>query len=38
MGMIQVSYIYCTLYFYHHYISITSDYQALGPGGWGPRL
>ena len=33
-GMIQEHYIYCTLDFYY-YISSTSDYQALGPGGWG---
>ena len=35
MGMIQVHYIYCTLYFCY-YISSTSDHQALDPGGWGP--
>ena len=34
--MIQVHYISCALYFYDHYISPTSDYQALDPGGWGP--
>ena len=34
--MIQVHYIYCTLYYYY-YISSTSD-QALDPGVWGPQL
>ena len=33
-GMIQVRYTYCTLYFYHYYISFTSDHQTLDPGGW----
>ena len=35
LGMIQVHYIYCTLYSYFYYISSTSDHQALGSGGWG---
>ena len=34
--MIQVYYIYCTLYFYYYYISSTSEHQALDPGGCGP--
>ena len=34
--MIQMCYNYCALYFYY-YIRSTSDHQALGPGGWGPR-
>ena len=34
-GMIQAHYIYCALYFYHYYISSTSDHQALDPGGLG---
>ena len=33
-GMIQVHYIYCTLYFSYYYISSTSDHQALDPRGW----
>ena len=37
-GMIQAHYIYHALYFYYYYISSTSDYQALDPGGWGPLL
>ena len=32
--MIQVYYIYCALYFYHHNISSTSDHQALDPRSW----
>ena len=37
--MIQAHYIlHCALYFYYHYISSTSDYQALDPRGWGPLL
>ena len=36
LGMIQVQYTYCALYFYYYYISSTSDHQALDPGGWGP--
>ena len=36
LGMIQVHFIYCVLYFYYHYISSTSDHQELDPGGWGP--
>ena len=35
-GIIQVSYIYCALYFCNDYISSTSDHQALDPGGCGP--
>ena len=36
-GMIQVHYIYCSLYFYYYYdISFTSDHQPLDPGVWGP--
>ena len=39
LGMIQVHYIYCALYFYYYdYISSTSDYQALDSRGWGPLL
>ena len=38
LGMIQVRYIYCALYFYYYYISSTSDQQALHPGAWGPLL
>ena len=37
-GMIQVHYIFCTLYFYYYYISSTSDHQALDPRGWGLLL
>ena len=33
--MIEAHYAYCTLYFYHYYIS-TSNHQVLDPGGWGP--
>ena len=36
--MIQVHHIYCALYFYYHYISSSSDPQALDPGGWGPHV
>ena len=36
LGMIQEHYIYFALYFYHCYISSTSDHQALDPRGWGP--
>ena len=36
--MIQVYYIYCVLCFYYDYISLTSDHQALDPGGWGLLL
>lgn len=36
--MIQEKYIYGALYFYHYYVSFTSDHQALHPGGWGPLL
>lgn len=32
LEVIQGYYIYCSLYFYY-YISSTSDYQALDPGG-----
>ena len=28
LGMIQVHYIYCALYFYYDYLSSTSDHQA----------
>ena len=35
LGMIQVHYIYCVLYFFYYYISSTSDHQALDLGGWG---
>ena len=35
LGMIQVHYTYCTLYFCY-FISSTSDHQALDPRGWGP--
>ena len=38
LGMIQVCYIYCALYFCYYYISSTSDHQALDPGGWRPPL
>ena len=38
LGMIQVHYIYCALYFCYYCISSTSDHQALGPGGWGPLV
>ena len=37
-GIIQVSYIYCALYFCNDYISSTSDHQALDPGGCGPLV
>ena len=33
--MIQTHYVYCALYFYHYYISSTSDHQALDLRGWG---
>ena len=33
--MIQVRYISCALYSYYHYISSTSDHQALDPRGQG---
>lgn len=36
-AMIQTHYVYCALYFFY-YISPTSDYQALDPGGWGFHL
>ena len=36
VGMIQVHYIYCALYFCYYYISSTSDHQASDPRGWGP--
>ena len=36
--MIQVYYIYCTLYFYYYYISSTSDPQASDVRGWGPLV
>ena len=29
-------YIYCALYFFHHYINSTSDHQALDLKEWGP--
>ena len=34
-GMMHAHDIYCTLYFYFHYISPTSDHQALALRGWG---
>ena len=34
--IIQVHYIYYALYFYYHYISSTSDHQALDPAVRGP--
>ena len=37
-GMIQVHYIYFSLYSYYYYISSTSDHQALYPKGWGPLI
>ena len=36
--MIQVNYVYLTLYFYYYYISSTSDHQTLDPRGRGPLL
>ena len=37
LGMIQVPYLYCVVYFYCYYISSTSDHQALlDPERWGP--
>ena len=36
LGMVQVHYVYCALYFYYYYISCTSDHRALDPGGWRP--
>ena len=36
--MNEAHYIYCALYFYHYYISITSDQQALDPGSLEPLL
>ena len=33
LGMIQVHYIYCELYFCYYYISSTSDHEELDPGG-----
>ena len=36
LGMMQLHYIYCALYYYH--ISSTSDHQALDPGGWEPLV
>ena len=36
LGMFQVHYIYCALYFSHYYISSTSAHQALDPRGWEP--
>ena len=38
LGMIQMCYIYCALYFYYHYISSSLGHQALDPRGWGPLL
>ena len=32
--MIEARQIYCALYFYHYYISSTSDHQALDLRGW----
>ena len=37
-GMMQTHYVYCAFYFYHYYISSTSDHQALDLRGWGPLL
>ena len=37
-GMNQVHCIYCAVYFYHYYISSTSNHWALDPGGWEPLL
>ena len=34
-GMIQVHYMYCTLYFHYYYISSTSGHQTLDTRGWG---
>ena len=34
--MIQAHSTYCALYFHYHYISSTSDHQAIDHGGWGP--
>ena len=34
LGIIQVQYIHCTIYFYCYYISSTSDHWALDPRGW----
>ena len=36
LGMFQVHYIYCALYFFHYYICSTSVHQALDPEGWEP--
>ena len=36
LGVIQVHYIYCALYYY--FISSISDHQELDPGVWRPRL
>ena len=36
LGMTEVYYIHCALYFYYCYISSTSDHQTLDPGGWEP--
>ena len=38
LGMIQVYYVYCTLYFDYYFISSTLDCQALDPRGWGPLV
>ena len=38
LGMIQVHYIYCALYFYYHHVTSTFNHQALDPRGWGPLL
>ena len=38
LGMIQMHFIYCALYFYDYHIGSTSDHQALDPRGWRPLL
>ena len=35
-GMTHVHYLHWTLYSQYHYISSTSDHQALNPRVWGP--
>ena len=35
LGLIQMHYINCALYFYYCYVSSTSYHQALDPRGWG---
>ena len=37
LGIFQVHYMYCALYYYYDFI-YASDHQALHPRGWGPMF